>query len=101
VRFTSAARDPEGAAVSTVWDFRDGVKAGGPSISHTYRTGVWSRRPRCSPWERRRDLEHLPAGLQVAAYRILQEAITNVLKHAAGARAHVGVRRAQESLEVR
>ena len=37
VRFTSAARDPEGKAVSTVWDFGDGSKAGGPSISHTYR----------------------------------------------------------------
>ena len=38
VRFTSAARDPEGKAVSTVWDFGDGSKAGGPSISHTYRS---------------------------------------------------------------
>jgi PKD repeat protein len=38
VRFTSAARDPEGAQLLMVWDFGDGVKAGGPSISHTYHT---------------------------------------------------------------
>jgi PKD repeat protein len=38
VRFTSAARDPDGTAVSTVWNFGDGVQAGGPSITHTYRT---------------------------------------------------------------
>jgi hypothetical protein len=38
VRFTSAARDPEGKDLLMVWDFGDGVQAGGPSISHTYRT---------------------------------------------------------------
>jgi PKD domain len=38
VRFTSAANDPEGKAVLTVWDFGDGGKGAGPSISHTYRT---------------------------------------------------------------
>jgi PKD repeat protein len=38
VRFTSAARDPEGKQMLMVWDFGDGVQAGGPAISHTYRT---------------------------------------------------------------
>ena len=38
VRFTSAARDPEGKQLLMVWDFGDGAKAGGPSISHTYRS---------------------------------------------------------------
>jgi PKD repeat protein len=38
VRFTSAARDPEGRELLMVWDFGDGTQAGGPSISHTYRT---------------------------------------------------------------
>jgi PKD repeat protein len=38
VRFTSAARDPEGRGLLMVWDFGDGAKAGGPSISHTYRS---------------------------------------------------------------
>jgi hypothetical protein len=38
VQFTSAARDPEGRQLLIVWDFGDGAKAGGPSISHTYRT---------------------------------------------------------------
>jgi PKD repeat protein len=36
VRFTSAARDLDGDRVSTVWDFGDGVKAGGPTAVHTY-----------------------------------------------------------------
>jgi hypothetical protein len=37
VQFTSAARDPDGDQLLTVWDFGDGTKGGGPSISHTYR----------------------------------------------------------------
>ena len=37
VRFTSAARDPEGKGLLMVWDFGDGTKGAGPSISHTYR----------------------------------------------------------------
>jgi PKD repeat protein len=36
VRFTSAATDPDGDQVSTVWDFGDGGRAGGADISHTY-----------------------------------------------------------------
>jgi signal transduction histidine kinase len=45
----------------------------------------------------------LPAGVELAAYRILQEALTNSLKHAGAARAQVTVRYAPESvlLEVR
>ncbi len=38
VRFTSAARDADGDMVSTVWDFGDGVRAGGPVAVHTYTT---------------------------------------------------------------
>jgi cytochrome c len=38
VSFTSAATDPDGDQVSTVWDFGDGVQAGGPSVVHTYTT---------------------------------------------------------------
>jgi cytochrome c len=38
VRFTSAATDPDGDQVSTVWDFGDGVQAGGANITHTYTT---------------------------------------------------------------
>jgi PKD repeat protein/plastocyanin/type 1 glutamine amidotransferase len=36
VSFTSFAVDPDGDQVSTVWDFGDGVKAGGANIAHTY-----------------------------------------------------------------
>jgi signal transduction histidine kinase len=42
----------------------------------------------------------LPAGLDAAAYRIVQEALTNVLKHAPGARTHVRVLRGDTALEI-
>jgi signal transduction histidine kinase len=42
----------------------------------------------------------LPAGLEVSAYRILQEALTNVVKHAHGARADVEVRYTPDAVEV-
>jgi hypothetical protein len=43
VTFTSAATDPDGDQVSTVWDFGDGVKAGGANIAHTYtRAGTYT-----------------------------------------------------------
>jgi signal transduction histidine kinase len=45
------------------------------------------------------DLEDLPTALGLSAYRILQEGLTNVLKHAGpSARAHVVIRRAQREL---
>jgi signal transduction histidine kinase len=42
----------------------------------------------------------LPPGLDVSAYRILQEALTNALKHAGPARATVVVRYSQRELEL-
>jgi signal transduction histidine kinase len=42
----------------------------------------------------------LPVGLELSAYRIVQEALTNALKHAGDARATVRVRYLQDSLEL-
>ena len=46
------------------------------------------------------DPRPLDPGLAVSAYRIVQEALTNSLKHARGGRAHVVVRYAAEALEI-
>ena len=45
----------------------------------------------------RRDL---PAGIGLSAYRIVQEALTNALKHAGDARAEVSIRYGADSLEL-
>ena len=42
----------------------------------------------------------LPAGVDLSAYRIVQEALTNALKHAGPARAHVSVRYGNGELEI-
>lgn len=42
----------------------------------------------------------LPAGVDLSAYRIVQEALTNTIKHAGPARAHVVVRWCPDAVEV-
>ncbi len=42
----------------------------------------------------------LPAGVDLCAYRVIQEALTNVLKHAGPARAEILVRYGAEALDV-
>src|SRR5438105_14878420 len=42
----------------------------------------------------------LPVGIELSAYRIVQEALTNALKHAGEARASVHVRYGVDSLEL-
>jgi signal transduction histidine kinase len=46
------------------------------------------------------DRRDLPAGIELSAYRIVQEALTNVLKHASGAAAFVEIGYRSHSLEV-
>ena len=46
------------------------------------------------------DLDDLPAALDATAYRILQEALTNVVKHAPGATAHLRLLRCADHLEI-
>jgi signal transduction histidine kinase len=42
----------------------------------------------------------VPTGLELAAYRVVQEALTNVIKHAPGARTTVAVRHLPDAVEV-
>ena len=50
--------------------------------------------------EVRGELAGLPAGVDLAAYRIVQESLTNVLKHARATTAHVVVRRSGQELDI-
>ncbi len=43
---------------------------------------------------------HLPAGIDLSAYRIVQEALTNVVKHAGDAAAEVVIRYGPRALEL-
>jgi signal transduction histidine kinase len=46
------------------------------------------------------ELDHLPAGLQLTVYRIVQEALTNVRKHAPARGVHVRIEHCGHELEV-
>jgi signal transduction histidine kinase len=54
------------------------------------------------PWtvEATGDLEPLPAGVEVAAYRIVEEAVNNAQRHSGATRCHVRLTRAGGSLHV-
>jgi signal transduction histidine kinase len=46
------------------------------------------------------DRRELPVGIELSAYRIVQEALTNALKHAGEASARVDIRYGTDSLEL-
>jgi len=48
----------------------------------------------------RGDAAAVPSGVQLAAYRVVQEALTNTVRHAAGARAQVSVECTADRLTV-
>ena len=77
------------------------AEAAPPSLAHV---GALAARARDAgqPVELRVEGEPatLPGGVDLAAYRIVQEALTNASKHAAGARAEVVVRYARHAVEV-
>jgi len=52
--------------------------------------------------DERNDLAHgaLPLTVDIVAYRVIQEGLTNALKHGAGARAHILLRVEDDALEV-
>ncbi|WP_431796466.1 sensor histidine kinase [Microbacterium enclense] len=47
-----------------------------------------------------RDEEPLPLGVDIVAYRVVQEGLTNALKHGAARRVHVLLRRDEDCLEI-
>ena len=44
--------------------------------------------------------ESLPAGIELAAYRVVQEALTNAVKHATGAAVEIKIRGTPDELRV-
>jgi signal transduction histidine kinase len=71
-----------------------------PSLRHLDRLAETVRRAGLAVEVDAGELPPLPAGVDVSAYRIVQEALTNTLKHAGAAHARVGVRCHSGALEL-
>lgn len=46
------------------------------------------------------DLAALPPAIDLSAYRVVQEALTNAVKHAPGSRVHVSLQRSHQTLDI-
>jgi signal transduction histidine kinase len=87
--------------LATSSDGTSGDTAAPPSLAHVEALAARAR-DAGQPVELRveGDPAALPGGVDLAAYRIVQEALTNASKHAAGARAEVVVRYERTAVEV-
>ena len=47
------------------------------------------------------DLDDVPAGVSLAAYRVVQEALTNIVRHAGSTHARLDVRAGEDSVAIR
>jgi signal transduction histidine kinase len=94
-RLLSVAREPDG-------DARDELRAPQPGLE---RLSALADQVRGAGIDVRFDLDlperSLPPGIDLSAFRVVQEALTNVLKHADASAAEVEIRQAGGRLELR
>lgn len=89
----TGAADPEPSSSPTLGSL--------DALIEQHRTNAASSGLVCTLDDARTDLGRLPAPVELAAYRIVQESLTNALKHAAPGPVTVGLSRTGEQLTVR
>lgn len=89
----TGAADPEPSSSPTLGSL--------DALIEQHRTNAASSGLVCTLDDARTDLGRLPAPVELAAYRIVQESLTNALKHAAPGPVTVGLGRTGEQLTVR
>ncbi|HET7355457.1 MAG TPA: sensor histidine kinase [Nocardioidaceae bacterium] len=89
-RALGALRDPAGAATAP----QPGLAMLEELLATVRSTGL------CVELETSGDLPGLSAGVDLAAYRVIQEALTNTLRHAEATRAHVRLHHGDDRVEL-